>query len=107
MCSNHWQDHLDGHWQDGLEVRTLTSKLSSLGLNPDPAINYHPGVSQAGRFILLWAFPRMDVKLGHPIYRHQLVGLKYPTCPPHIAPVAYGVTGQHSKSAFAHMQLYA
>ena len=24
------------------------SKLSSLGLNPNPAINYHPGVSQAG-----------------------------------------------------------
>ena len=28
-------------------VRTLASKLSSLGLNPDPAINWHPGVSQA------------------------------------------------------------
>ena len=35
-------------WQDGLEVCTLISKLSSLGLNPDPAINCHPGVPQAG-----------------------------------------------------------
>ena len=34
--------------QDGLSVRTLTVKLSSLGLNPDPAINCHPSVLQAG-----------------------------------------------------------
>ena len=26
-------------WQDGLEVRTLASRLSSLGSIPDPAIN--------------------------------------------------------------------
>ena len=35
-------------WLDGLEVRTLTSKLLSLGSNPEPAINCQPGVSQAG-----------------------------------------------------------
>ena len=35
-------------WQDGLEVHTFASKLSSLGLNLDPAINWHLGVSQAG-----------------------------------------------------------
>ena len=35
-------------WQDGLEVRTLTSKLSSLGFNHDRAINCHPGVLQVG-----------------------------------------------------------
>jgi len=35
-------------WQDGLEVRSLTSKLFSLGSNLDPAINCHLGVSQAG-----------------------------------------------------------
>ena len=53
-------------WQDGLEVRTLASKLSSLGLNPDPAMNCHPDVSQAGWFIDVCAVPRMDVKLGVP-----------------------------------------
>ena len=37
-------------------------KPSSLGLNPDPAINCHPGVSQAGWFINVCAVPRMDVK---------------------------------------------
>ena len=67
------------------------SKLSSMGLNPDPAINYHAGVSQAGRFInvcretrhhICWnplsqlhkggcciarsTAPHMDVKLGVP-----------------------------------------
>ena len=31
-----------GGWQDGFEVRTVASKLSTLGLNPDPAINCHP-----------------------------------------------------------------
>ena len=30
------------------EVGTLASKLSILDLNPDPAINCHPVVSQAG-----------------------------------------------------------
>ena len=34
-------------WQGGLEVRTLASKSSSLGSNPDAAINCHSGVSQA------------------------------------------------------------
>ena len=32
-------------WQDGC---TPVSKLSSLGSIPDPAINCHPSVSQAG-----------------------------------------------------------
>ena len=35
-------------WQDVLEVHTLFSKLSSLGLNLGPDINCHPGVSQSG-----------------------------------------------------------
>ena len=38
-------------WYDGrdsLEVRTLASKPSSLGLNPDTAVNCRPGASQAG-----------------------------------------------------------
>ena len=48
--------------QNGLEVGTLPSKLSSLRLNPNPAINRHPSVSQAGRFINACAVPRMDVK---------------------------------------------
>ena len=34
-------------WQDGLEGCTLASKLSSLGSNPDAAINCHPGVSKS------------------------------------------------------------
>ena len=50
-------------WQDDLEVCTLPSELSSLGSNPDPAINCHPGVSQAGRFIDARVFSRMDVEL--------------------------------------------
>ena len=37
--------------QDSLEICTFTSKLSSLGSNPNPAINCHPGVSQAGLYI--------------------------------------------------------
>ena len=39
---------INGGEQDSLEVRTLTCKLSSLGMNPKAAINCHPGVSQAG-----------------------------------------------------------
>ena len=35
-------------WQDGQEECTLTSKPSRLGLNLDPAINCHPGVSKVG-----------------------------------------------------------
>ena len=34
----------DHGWQDGLDVCTLASELSSLGSNPDLAINGHPGV---------------------------------------------------------------
>ena len=37
--------HLMAGWLRRMHTR---SKLSSLGLNPDPAINCHPGVSQAG-----------------------------------------------------------
>jgi len=40
------------------------SKLSSHGLNPNPAINCHSSVSQAGWFISVCAVPQMDVKLG-------------------------------------------
>ena len=59
-----WDETLG--WQDGLDLgeRTLASKLSRLGSNPDPAINCHPGVSQAGLFINVCAVSRMDVKLG-------------------------------------------
>ena len=35
-------------YQDGVLECTLTSQLSSLGLNPDRAVNGHAGVSQAG-----------------------------------------------------------
>ena len=52
--------------QDGLEVRTLVSQLSGLGLNPDPVINCRPGVSQAGWFINVCAVLQMDVKLDVP-----------------------------------------
>ena len=34
-------------WQDNLEGHALVSELSSLGLNLGPAINCHPGLSQA------------------------------------------------------------
>ena len=46
-------------WQDGREVRALTSKLSRMGSN-------HSGVSEAGRFINVRAVDQMDVKLGVP-----------------------------------------
>ena len=42
-------------------LRTLTSKLFSLGLNPDPAINCHPG-----EFINVCTVPRMDVTMCIP-----------------------------------------
>ena len=45
-------------------VHTLTFKLSSLGLNPTPAINWYPGASQGDSSMS--AIPRMDVKLGVP-----------------------------------------
>ena len=32
-------------WQDGLEIHTLALKLSHLDLNPNPALDWHPGVS--------------------------------------------------------------
>ena len=51
-------------WQDGREAQALTYKLSSLGLNPDSAINCHPGVSQAGRFINVCVVSQMDIKPG-------------------------------------------
>ena len=40
--------HCERSWQDGLD---LESKKSTQGLNPDPAINGHPRVSQAWWFI--------------------------------------------------------
>ena len=43
---------LDMGWQDGQELCPLALKLCILGLNPDPAINCHPVVSQAGSFPL-------------------------------------------------------
>ena len=53
--------HITAGKSRGMHAR---SKLSSLGLNPDPAINCHLGVSQAGWFINVCAVPWMDVKLG-------------------------------------------
>ena len=44
MCSMLHNEGLAGK----PEVRTLSSELSSLGLNPGPAINCHPGVLQEG-----------------------------------------------------------
>ena len=35
-------------------------------MNLDPALKYHPGISQAGRFINECAIPQMDVKLAIP-----------------------------------------
>ena len=56
-------------YQDGLEVRTLVSELSSLGLNLNPATNGQPGVLQAGWGIDVCAVPSMDVKpCGSPLH---------------------------------------
>ena len=44
-------------------ARGMRSELSSLGSNLGPAINCHPGVSQAWRGIAVCAAPRTDVKL--------------------------------------------
>ena len=63
---------------DSLEVCTLNSELSSLGLNLGPAINSHPAVSQAGAFINVCAVPRMDVKLGVPSAGMNWLMLKIP-----------------------------
>ena len=40
----------------------MASKPSRLGSDPDPAIDSHPGVSQARRFVNVCAVPRMAVK---------------------------------------------
>ena len=41
----------------------LKSELHSLGLNPDPAINSHPGDLRVGQGIIVCAVPRMEFKL--------------------------------------------
>ena len=48
-------------WQDGLEVFTLTYKLSSLGWNPEPAINCHSRDSRQGD--LTMCVPSLGLKL--------------------------------------------
>ena len=76
-------------WEDGLEVCTLASELSSLGFNPDPtischlkpAMNCHPGVSQAGLFINVCAIPWMVVKLHVLAADISWWTLKIPRCP--------------------------
>ena len=68
-------------WQDGQEVRTLTSKLSRLGWTHDPALNCHPSVSQAGWYINTCAIPGMDIKLGVPSAGISWWTLKIPWCP--------------------------
>ena len=65
-------------WQDGLTVCTLASKLSHLGLNPDPAINCHPSISQAGWWINVWGHPSDGRSTEHPICQHSLVDVKNP-----------------------------
>ena len=57
-------------WQDGLEVCTLTSKLSSLGSNLSPAKNCPVGLSQAG------CVPLLNER---PICQHYLVDINDPT----------------------------
>ena len=57
-------------WQDGLEVGTLASDLSSLGLNPDVAINCHHGVSQTVKGFNVCAVLQMNVQLG--IFPHNI-----------------------------------
>ena len=51
-------------WQDSLYVCALAFQQSSLGLNPDTAINWHPGVSQAGRGTDVRTVPQMDAQQG-------------------------------------------
>ena len=64
-----------------MEVQMLAHKLLSLGLNPDPAINCHPGVSQTGWFINVSAVPRMDVEAGVPSAHISWWTVKIPWCP--------------------------
>ena len=46
------------------EERTLTSKLSDLGLNPAPAVNCHAGVHRQGDSSMCVRVPQSDVKRG-------------------------------------------
>ena len=43
ICFKAMHPHSTAEWPRGMDTR---SKLSSLGLNLNPAINCHPGVSQ-------------------------------------------------------------
>ena len=63
------------------EVCALLSQLSSLGSNPDLAINCHFSVSQAGWFNNLCVIPRTIVKLGVPSGGISRWTLKIPRCP--------------------------
>jgi len=75
-----WQCSEVVGWQDDLEV--LSSKFSILGLNPDLAINYHPGVSQAGVIHQCVCRPSdMDVKLGVSSAGITWWALKIQRCP--------------------------
>ena len=65
-------------WQDGFEVGTLASELSSLGLNPDAAINCHRRVSQTGKGINVCAVLQMNVQQGIPSYSISWWTLKTP-----------------------------
>ena len=54
-------------WHDILEVCTAHStELSHRSLNLEPAINCHPGVSQAAQGVDVRAVRRKDVHLGDP-----------------------------------------
>ena len=57
-------------------------KLSSEGLNPNPAINRHPGISQAGWLLNVCAIPPMDDKLGVPSTDINWCTLRIPGRPP-------------------------
>ena len=67
--------------QDDLEVHTITSNLSILGLDLNPVINCHPAVSQARRFISECVIPGVDVKLGVPSVSISWWALKIPWFP--------------------------
>jgi len=57
--------------------------LCSLDLNPDPAINCHPGVSQVGWFINVCAVPPMVVCQHSLMDLHSAVVFLHSAAPPH------------------------
>ena len=60
----------------GLEI--LAFELSILGLNPDPAINGHPGVLGAGQFINVCSIHLKDEPEDSSIAALEVVDIKDP-----------------------------